>query len=87
MTVYGLTTSNLARAPPFCGHRHRMLSLTCDDQKPLHLRAFGKSLARIAEELRLSKTTVPRLLARGTVMPLGYKKLRPGGSVSRSRPA
>jgi DNA invertase Pin-like site-specific DNA recombinase len=50
----------IARSRGRIGGRPRV---TCDEQKLLNLRASGKSLATIAGELKLSKTTVSRLLA------------------------
>ncbi len=49
-----------ARSQGRVGGRPRV---TCDEQRLLNLRASGKSLATIAAELKLSKTTVARLLA------------------------
>lgn len=56
-TLAGLAT---ARAQGRVGGRPRV---TCDPHRLLSLRSSGKSLATIAEELKLSKSTVARLLA------------------------
>jgi len=56
-TLAGLA---IARSRGRVGGRPRV---TCDEQRLLTLRASGKSLAGIAQELKLSKTTVARLLA------------------------
>jgi DNA invertase Pin-like site-specific DNA recombinase len=56
-TLAGLAT---ARAQGRVGGRPRV---TCDEQRLLSLRTDGKSLATIAGELKLSKSTVARLLA------------------------
>jgi DNA invertase Pin-like site-specific DNA recombinase len=56
-TLAGLA---IARSRGRVGGRPRV---TCDEQKLLTLRASGRSLAGIAQELKLSKTTVARLLA------------------------
>jgi DNA invertase Pin-like site-specific DNA recombinase len=56
-TLAGLA---VARSHGRIGGRPRV---TCDHQKLSDLRASGKSLATIAGELKLSKTTVARLLA------------------------
>jgi DNA invertase Pin-like site-specific DNA recombinase len=58
-TLAGLA---IARARGRIGGRPRV---TCDHQKLSDLRASGKSLAGIAEELKLSKSTVGRLLDEG----------------------
>jgi DNA invertase Pin-like site-specific DNA recombinase len=56
-TLAGLAT---ARAQGRVGGRPRV---TCDERRLLNLRTSGKSLAGIAQELKLSKSTVARLLA------------------------
>jgi DNA invertase Pin-like site-specific DNA recombinase len=56
-TLAGLA---VARSRGRIGGRPRV---TCDHQKLSDLRASGKSLATIAGELKMSKTTVARLLA------------------------
>jgi DNA-binding NarL/FixJ family response regulator len=56
-TLAGLAT---ARAQGRVGGRPRV---SCDEQRLLSLRTSGKSLATIAGELKLSKSTVARLLA------------------------
>jgi DNA invertase Pin-like site-specific DNA recombinase len=58
-TLAGLSR---ARAQGRVGGRPRV---TCDEQRLLKLRASGTSLAGIAQELKLSKTTV----ARGVLLP------------------
>lgn len=56
-TLAGLAT---ARSQGRVGGRPRV---TCDEQRLLSLRTSGRSLAAIAGELKLSKSTVARLLA------------------------
>ncbi len=56
-TLAGLAS---ARSQGRVGGRPRV---TCDEQRLLNLRNSGKSLATIAGELRMSKTSVARLLA------------------------
>ena len=56
-TLAGLAT---ARSQGRVGGRPRV---ACDEQRLLSLRSSGKSLATIAGELRMSKTTVARMLA------------------------
>ncbi len=56
-TLAGLSR---ARAQGRVGGRPR---ISCDQQQLLNLRSSGKSLAGIAQELKLSKSTVARLLA------------------------
>jgi DNA invertase Pin-like site-specific DNA recombinase len=56
-TLAGLAT---ARSQGRVGGRIRV---TCDERRLLNLRSSGKSLAAIAGELRMSKTSVARMLA------------------------
>jgi DNA invertase Pin-like site-specific DNA recombinase len=66
-----------ARAQGRVGGRPRV---TCDVRKIHRLRASGKSLAAIAKECRLSKTTVARLISENgstsfNTSECGYKHL------------
>jgi DNA invertase Pin-like site-specific DNA recombinase len=56
-TLAGLAT---ARSQGRVGGRPRV---NCDEKRLLQLRSSGKSLATIAGELRMSKTSVARMLA------------------------